>query len=232
MPIPPSQIHAIDESQPSPAAAAQAYESVLKECVGSGAIEQASGESTIWLNHCAVVRQRGVKLMMPTFPGNSDSSGHSYFSRRISPRLSFLPPSHKLLSRTRCFFMHFFFALFAVRSMQVPHIPPSISFFLASDRMATWPLSSHPLLLESTAWVASITDSPKPPPNRITLTLPVLNAARCVAVVAAGGSKAPVVKQSVPTESFSPSSPPFPAGLVRPEGQLLWILDVAAGSDV
>ena len=144
VPIPPSQIHAIDESQPSPAAAAQAYESVLKECVGSGAIEQASGESTIWLNHCAVVRQRGVKLMMPTFPGNSDSSGHSYFSRRISPRLSFLPPSHKLLSRTRCFFMHFFFALFAVRSMQVPHIPPSISFFLASDRMATWPLSSPP----------------------------------------------------------------------------------------
>ena len=91
---------------------------------------------------------------------------------------------------------------------------------------------THPLLSESTAWVAPITDSPKPPPNRITLTLPVLNAAHCVAVVAAGGSKAPVVKQSVPTESFSPSSPPLPAGLVRPQGELLWIVDVAAGSDL
>ncbi|RKO96173.1 nagb/rpia/CoA transferase-like protein, partial [Caulochytrium protostelioides] len=45
----------------------------------------------------------------------------------------------------------------------------------------------HPLLdADHARWIVSLNDSPKPPPARITLTLPVVNAGRNVAFVATG----------------------------------------------
>lgn len=52
----------------------------------------------------------------------------------------------------------------------------------------------HPLLQETSVWVASITDSPKPPPSRITLTFPVINNTQLAIFVAVGESKAPMIK--------------------------------------
>ncbi|KAH8737771.1 6-phosphogluconolactonase [Ilyonectria robusta] len=53
----------------------------------------------------------------------------------------------------------------------------------------------HPLLRETSAWVSPIDDSPKPPPKRITLTLPVVNHSVRVAFVATGGGKKDIMKQ-------------------------------------
>jgi 6-phosphogluconolactonase len=53
----------------------------------------------------------------------------------------------------------------------------------------------HALLQDTSNWVAPITDSPKTPLNRITLTFPVLNDyTRNVIFCGAGSSKAPILK--------------------------------------
>jgi 6-phosphogluconolactonase len=57
----------------------------------------------------------------------------------------------------------------------------------------------HALLEEHTLLVASIDNSPKPPPKRITLTFPVINGARNVLFVAAGGSKAENLPKVIPS---------------------------------
>ncbi|EJT81862.1 6-phosphogluconolactonase [Gaeumannomyces tritici R3-111a-1] len=53
----------------------------------------------------------------------------------------------------------------------------------------------HELLRETSAWVAPIEDSPKPPPKRITLTLPVVTHSVRVAFVATGAGKRDIMKQ-------------------------------------
>lgn len=53
----------------------------------------------------------------------------------------------------------------------------------------------HKLLEENDLIVASIEDSPKPPPRRVTLTKPVLEAASQISFVAEGAGKAPILKR-------------------------------------
>ncbi|KAJ4170163.1 suppressor of los1-1 [Fusarium falciforme] len=62
----------------------------------------------------------------------------------------------------------------------------------------------HPLLRETSAWVAPIDDSPQASPKRITLTLPVVNHAVRVAFVATGGGKKDIMKQIFDTNGGLP----------------------------
>lgn len=54
----------------------------------------------------------------------------------------------------------------------------------------------HKLLNETSRWIAPITDSPKPPPSRVTMTFPVVNNADVCAIAASGIEKADMIKVS------------------------------------
>ncbi|KAI3471250.1 hypothetical protein Pfo_027913 [Paulownia fortunei] len=85
----------------------------------------------------------------------------------------------------------------------------------------------HPLVQENEKWVSSIKDSPKPPPERISFTLPVINSSANVALVVAGASKATAVYTALSDVS---NSEVLPVQLVAPEGDLTWFLDKEAAS--
>jgi 6-phosphogluconolactonase len=55
----------------------------------------------------------------------------------------------------------------------------------------------HPALAEEQELVLPIFDSPKPPPERLTLTMPMLTSARRVIVIAPGESKAAVMHEAL-----------------------------------
>lgn len=88
---------------------------------------------------------------------------------------------------------------------------------------------NHTILEEKEEWVSFLTDSPKPPPERITFTLPVINSASNVAVVVTGSGKSEAVHLAI--DDLEPDSPLLPARMVQPtKGNLVWFLDKAAAS--
>ncbi|KAJ4960934.1 hypothetical protein NE237_020844 [Protea cynaroides] len=88
---------------------------------------------------------------------------------------------------------------------------------------------NHIALDEKEEWIIFITDSPKPPPERITFTLPVINSASNVAVVVTGANKAEAVHLAI--DNVGSECPVLPARMVCPtNGKLVWFLDRAAAS--
>jgi 6-phosphogluconolactonase len=70
-------------------------------------------------------------------------------------------------------------------------------------------------------WVASLNA------HRITMTLPLLNAARVVMFIVSGADKASIVRQVLRRDH---AGPVFPAQLVQPDGDVLWMLDRESAS--
>eukprot|EP00096_Caligus_rogercresseyi_P004088 TRINITY_DN1822_c0_g1_i1.p1 TRINITY_DN1822_c0_g1~~TRINITY_DN1822_c0_g1_i1.p1 ORF type:complete len:236 (+),score=66.89 TRINITY_DN1822_c0_g1_i1:155-862(+) len=86
----------------------------------------------------------------------------------------------------------------------------------------------HPLLNEQSALVAPISDSPKPPPSRVTLTLPAINKAKAVIFVSTGEGKKAMIENVVKKKLME-----YPAARVQPESrELFWILDKGAAANL
>lgn len=84
----------------------------------------------------------------------------------------------------------------------------------------------HDLLREKDAWVAAESNSPKPPPKRITLTLPVVTSAINIAFVATGAGKKDIMRAIFDTEEGRS----LPSALVNQGGgeKVCWFTDHAA----
>jgi 6-phosphogluconolactonase len=63
-----------------------------------------------------------------------------------------------------------------------------------------------------------------PQPWRVSMTLPVINAARRVLMVVGGAEKAPVVARALARD------PELPAGRLNPQGELTWLVTRAAAA--
>lgn len=83
----------------------------------------------------------------------------------------------------------------------------------------------HPLLKERKLWIAPITDSPKPPPERVTITYPVINHARNIILYMTGSGKADILKRIlVDCEKL----PGYYINTTLPNSPVHWILDPEA----
>jgi 6-phosphogluconolactonase len=82
----------------------------------------------------------------------------------------------------------------------------------------------HPALDASDVAVA-VTDSPKPPPERVSLTLPTLNRSRAIWLVVSGSGKAAAVAQAL-------AGADLPAAKVHGSEETVWFLDREAASAI
>lgn len=84
----------------------------------------------------------------------------------------------------------------------------------------------HSLLQEAKKWVADITDSPKPPPTRVTFTLPLITAAADILVLGTGASKQDIVHRV-----FVSNDQTLPVNMVKTGtgDKVQWIIDQEAG---
>ena len=75
--------------------------------------------------------------------------------------------------------------------------------------------------VDATGWAIGIRDSPKPPPDRVTLTLQVLRGARRVLILATGAGKADAVAKAKRGE--------VPSGMIA---GARWLIDREAAADI
>jgi 6-phosphogluconolactonase len=109
---------------------------------------------------------------------------------------------------------------------ELPHFD-LVLLSLGEDGHVASVFPEHPSAYESRT-VAAVRGCPKPPPVRITLTLPTLNTAEEVWLIAAGAQKAAAARLAL-----SGAGPvQVPAAGVHGVDRMLWLLDRAAAHEI
>ncbi|GAB3231568.1 6-phosphogluconolactonase [Glycomyces halotolerans] len=81
----------------------------------------------------------------------------------------------------------------------------------------------HPALAAGEDPAVGVHDSPKPPPMRVSLTMPAINSASAAWIIASGSGKAEAVDEAL-------AGPMLPAGRVQAQGHTRWLIDADAAS--
>lgn len=114
--------------------------------------------------------------------------------------------------------------VFATRRGQLPRFD-MVLLGLGVDGHTASLFPGSPVLKEVFRTVAAVHAAAAAIPQRLTLTLPVLNAAARVVFLVAGAEKAKVVRALLVEGAW------LPAAMVRPDaGELVWLLDRAAAA--
>lgn len=91
-------------------------------------------------------------------------------------------------------------------------------------------LFPHQASLRETQRLVMPVSVPKPPPDRLTFTPPLLNAARNILFLVTGSDKAEAL-QAVLEGEYQPEE--YPAQIVRPpDGEVVWMLDKAVAANI
>ena len=114
-----------------------------------------------------------------------------------------------------------------------PSAQPSLDLILlglGEDGHTASLFPGAPVLRDHQRLIAA-TQSPKDPPNRLTMTLAVINRASMILFLAIGTGKAGVVRAILDPKTEAERQ--LPASLVKPEeGRLIWFLDRAAAAEL
>jgi 6-phosphogluconolactonase len=95
----------------------------------------------------------------------------------------------------------------AVANLHARRRPGIVLLGMGDDGHTASLFPHHPLLHVDDVTCAAVLDSPKPPPERVTFTLPVLRAARSIVFLATGEEKAgPVAQIMAGPDEGMPSS--------------------------
>lgn len=80
--------------------------------------------------------------------------------------------------------------------------------------------------LHATGVCVGVPEAPKPPPERLTLTMSVLEEVEHAVLVATGAAKASMLRSALAGDAS------LPLGRYRPRGEHTWVLDPAAAAEI